>query len=340
MAKGPVVAVLSLGGTIAMTSTGTDGQGVRPRLDAAALLEAVPAVAAIAGIRARSLRSVPGASLGFDDLLDCLACARSEVEAGAAGVVVTQGTDTLEESAYLLDLLWDRPEPLVVTGAMRHPELPSPDGPGNLLASVVVASSAEARGRGVLAVLNDEIHAARHVRKTHSSALSAFVSPDTGPVGRVREGSAVFLGTLARPPALPAPAPQRWSSVALVEAVLDESGGLLRLIDEAYDAVVVSAFGAGHVSETMAGQIEKLASRIPVVFASRTGAGGTFQRTYGFPGSEQDLLIRGAIPAGFLDPRKARILLAVLLAGGADQVDIRAAFSRHGHPDGGPVSGR
>lgn len=334
MTEKPVVAVLSLGGTIAMTSTDNDGPGVRPRLDAAAFLDAVPAVTAIADIRAHSLRSLPGASLRFDDVLECLDVAKREVEAGAAGVVVTQGTDTLEESAYLLDLLWDRAQPLVVTGAMRHPELASADGPGNVLASVTVAASATARQRGVLTVFNDEIHAARYVRKTHSSALCAFTSPDTGAVGRVREGAAFFLHSPPRFPALPAPPPGQWPNVALVEAVLDESGGLLRLIDDAYDALVVGAFGVGHVSEGMADQIEKLASRIPVVFASRAGAGGTYERTYGFPGSEQDLVARGAIPAGLLDPRKARILLTVLLANGADQSAIRAAFSRYGHPDG------
>lgn len=338
MTEKPVVAVLSLGGTIAMTSANNDGPGVRPRLDAAALLDAVPAVATIADIRARSLRSIPGASLSFDDILECLDVAKREVDAGATGVVVTQGTDTLEESAYLLDLLWNRAEPLVVTGAMRHPELASADGPGNLLASVAVAASTTARQRGVLTVLNDEIHAARYVQKTHSSALCAFTSPDTGPVGWVREGVVHILSTLPRLPALPTPPPQQWPNVALVEAVLGETGGLLRLIDDAYDAVVIGAFGVGHVSEGMADEIEKLASRIPVVFASRTGSGGTYQRTYGFAGSERDLVARGAIPAGLLDPRKARILLTVLLANGADHSAIRTAFAHHGRLEGTVVA--
>lgn len=332
MPKLPTVVVLSLGGTIAMTSGDVDGQGgVRPALDAAALVAAVPDIAARADVRAHAVRSVPGASLSFDDLLGALAAARSEVDAGAAGIVVTQGTDTIEESAYFLDLVWDRPEPLVVTGAMRHPEQPGADGPANLLASVVVATSTAARERGVLVVLNDEIHAARQVRKTHSSALGAFTSPDTGPAGRVREGVADFFAPADRREPLPVPAGSRWPRVAVVETVLDEAGELLPLISEhTHDAVVISAFGVGHVSATMAERIGKLTASMPVTFASRTGAGGTFERTYGFPGSEADLLARGAIPAGRLDPRKARILLTLLLADGAPLDQIRAAFVVHG----------
>lgn len=333
MSKLPTVVVLSLGGTIAMSSGDSDRKGgVRPALDAAALVAAVPDVDTVADVRAQAVRSVPGASLRFDDLLGVLTNARSEVDAGAAGIVVTQGTDTIEESAYFLDLLWDRPEPLVVTGAMRHPEQPGADGPANLLAAVVVAASAPARERGVLVVLNDEIHAARHVRKAHSSALGAFTSPDTGPTGRVREGSADFFAPApAGRERLPVPTGRGWPRVALVEAVLDEAGGLLPLISEdTYDAVVISAFGVGHVSRAMAERIGKLTASMPVAFASRTGAGGTFARTYGFPGSEADLLARGAIPAGHLDPRKARILLTVLLAHGANLDEIRAAFDVHG----------
>ena len=332
MPKLPAVVVLSLGGTIAMTSgDASERGGVRPALDAAALVAAVPDIAARADVRAHAVRSVPGASLRFDDLLGVLAAAHSEVDAGAAGIVVTQGTDTIEESAYFLDLVWDRPEPLVVTGAMRHPGQAGADGPANLLASVVVATSAPARERGVLVVLNDEIHSARQVRKTHSSGLGAFASPDTGPAGRVREGSADFFAPADRRERLPVPAGARWPRVGVVEAVLDEAGELLPLISQdTHDAMVISAFGVGHVSETMAERIGKLTASMPVTFASRTGAGGTFERTYGFPGSEADLLARGAIPAGRLDPRKARILLTLLLADGAPLDEIRAAFLVHG----------
>ena len=198
----------------------TDKAGSRPALDAAALVAAVPDIAARADVRAHAVRSVPGASLRFDDLLDVLAAARSEVDAGAAGIVVTQGTDTIEESAYFLDLIWDRAEPLVVTGAMRHPEQAGADGPANLLASVVVATSAPARGRGVLVVLNDEIHAARQVRKTDSNALDAFTS---APFGR-SAASTKGPSSSRTGPAVDCPSPAHRRTRAAGGAAGDEPG--------------------------------------------------------------------------------------------------------------------
>lgn len=331
VAHPPLVSVLGLGGTIAMASPDSPADGVRPALDAGALVAAVPGLQEVARVRARSLQVVPGASLGFADVLGCLDAVRAEVDTEAVGVVVTQGTDTLEECAYLLDLLWDRDEPLVVTGAMRHPGQPGADGPANLLAATAVAAAGTARGRGVLVVMDDDVHPARYVIKRHSSSTGAFVSVDAGPIGRVLESTPVFLATVPRHPALPTPAPTANPRVALVEATLDDRGELLRLAGEAgYDGVVLGAFGVGHVATATAEIVSDLAGRIPVVFTSRTGAGGTARSTYGFVGSERDLLARGAIGAGFLDARKARILLWALLAGGAGDAEIRAAFAVRG----------
>ena len=343
MAHLPVVSVLGLGGTIAMASSGASGEasqdsstpGVQPVLEAGALVAALPRLREVARVRARSLRVVPSASLGFADVLGCLEAARVEAADTAAGVVVTQGTDTLEECAYLLDLLWDRDEPLVITGAMRHPEQPGADGPANLLAAVTVAVARSARGRGVLVVMDDDVHSARHVTKRHSSSTGAFVSVDTGPVGRVHEGTAVFLSALPRQAPLPQPVPGADPRVALLEATLGDDGELLRLVaQDGFDGVVVAAFGVGHVATATAELIGDLTGRVPVILASRTGAGGTSRSTYGFIGSERDLLARGMISAGFLDPRKARILLWALLGAGADDARIRATFAAHGgHPD-------
>ncbi|HVD29056.1 MAG TPA: asparaginase domain-containing protein, partial [Mycobacteriales bacterium] len=250
-----------------------------------------------------------------------------------------QGTDTIEETAYLLDLYWDRPEPLVVSGAMRAPSAAGADGPANLLAATVVAGSAAARDRGVLVVLNDDVHAAVRVRKTDTVAMHAFDSAPFGPVGRVHERRVSFAGGPARWPALPLPVAGRAPRVALLETHLGDCGDLLRLVaDDGYDGVVLAGFGAGHVSAALAEVVGEVVPRCPVVLASRTGGGPVLTGTYGFVGSEQDLLARGVLPAGWLDPRKARLLLWALLAAGADAEPVRATVTARGAAPGGPTA--
>ena len=333
----PRVAVGTLGGTITMTSPGKrpgtsphETVGVTPSAGATDLLAAVPGLRDVAEVSGHTLQRVPGASLRFQDLLECLVWAREAVDDGAAGAVLVQGTDTLEESAYLLDLFWDRPQPLVLTGAMRNPEQVSADGPGNLLAAVTTAASNAMRNAGVLVVMNDEVHAAVRVRKTDSTALHAFTSPTGGPIGRVVEGTVVPAGRVDRVPPLPTPSTLGETRVALVECTLDDGGDLLRLAADRYDGIVVAAFGAGHVSGQAAEVVSEAVSRVPVVVASRTGAGTTLSVTYGFTGSESDLLRRGAVLAGWLDPRKSRLLLWALLALGRGPEGVRAEFARRG----------
>ncbi|MCG8925336.1 asparaginase [Lentzea sp. CC55] len=302
------VAVASLGGTITMTGSGA----VSPTLGAGDLVRGLE-VGEIA-----TLATVPGASLTFTTLLEAFDWADEQVSGGAAGVVVVQGTDTLEETAYFFDCLWPHDEPVVVTGAMRNPGLPGADGPANLAAAVAVAAAPNSRGRGALLVLNDEVHAARWVRKTHSSLPNAFES-FPGPLGLVVEGSPRYFHPAHRLTALPRPldAP----AVPLIEATVDDDGSILDWLN--VGGTVVAATGVGHVSAGMAEAISR--ARFPVVVATRTGAGTTFRDTYGFVGSESDLIKRGAVMAGWLCPRKARVLLRLALGAMAPIEDVFAA---------------
>jgi L-asparaginase len=181
-------------------------------------------------------------------------------------------------------------------------------------------------------VMNDEIHAASRVRKVRSSGLNAFRSPSFGPLGYLEEAAAVYGNSIRRLAPLPAPTATRHPHVALIGTHLDDDGSLLDLLTASdCGGIVIAAFGVGHVSENLARAVSRaiMASK-PVVLASRTGSGTTFASTYGFIGSETDLLRRGAIPSGWLDARKARLLLACLLSASCGMENINSEFQRRG----------
>lgn len=306
--------------------TAGDSGGAVPKLSAEQLVAAVPGLADTrVRIDVLDFRRVPGASLTFGDIAALHDAIDKELPT-ADGIVVTQGTDTIEETAYLLDLLYGGPQPIVVTGAMRNPSLASADGPGNLLAAIHVAASPLARNQGCLVVLADEIHAARRVRKTHTTSGTTFRSTTGGPLGYVVEGHPRFLNRLGHRVVIPA-RPSDDVRVALVTIGLGDDGTVIEAIADRVDGLVVAAMGAGHVPARIVGQLEQLAGRMPVVLASRTGSGSVLAETYGFDGSERDLLNRGLISAGFVDSIKARILLHTLISGRATQAQLASAFA-------------
>ena len=321
----PNVSVLSLGGTISSLRSG--GPGVRPSLTGEALVGSVPELSAVADVSAASVRQVPGWALTLDDLFEVAAEAERRMDEGAAGVVVTQGTDSIEETAFAMDLLVDREAPVVVTGAMRNPTLPGADGPANLLAAVQVAASEAARGIGAVVVMNDEVHAARFVRKVHTQSPAAFRSAPAGPIGWISEGAVRIPVRPSGRRRVRTPGVAGGHDVAIVQVWPGDDGRLLRAAgDLGYDGLVVEGFGGGHVPPSVVNVLEDLAARMPVVISSRTGGGETLARTYDSPGSEMDLAERGLVPAGALDGPKARLLLALLLRSGAAREEIRAAF--------------
>jgi L-asparaginase len=322
------VLVLSLGGTIAMTRSPGEPGGVTPRLTGADLVAAVPGLDEGIELGVEDFRQIPGAWLTVDDIAELAERLHKAAASGTTGMVITQGTDTLEETAFLLDLLYREAAPVVLTGAMRNPSTPGADGPGNLLAAVRTAASPAARGLGALVVFSDEIHAARHVRKVHSTSTAAFSSPGAGPVGHVVEGSPRFHFSLQRRPAVTLPL-SRPARVEIVHASLGSDGTLLDGLGERVDGVVVAAFGAGHLPATWVEPLEALARHIPVVLTSRTGAGSVLSRTYAFKGSESDLLGLGLISGGVLDPYKARLLLLTQLRAASDRAAIETAFAAH-----------
>ena len=328
----PRIAVFSTGGTIA--SKRSEAGAASPDLTADDLVAAVPQLADVANIEAVSFRQVASSELTVSDVIELTERISDAVADGAAGTVITQGTNTIEETSFVLDLLWDRAEPIVVTGAMRHSGLPGADGPANLLASAVVAGSPLARNLGCVVVFNDEVHLSLFVRKTHTSNPATFRSPLTGPIGWIAENR---LRIALRPalrhriaiPAAPAVVPP----VGLVKVTLGDDGRVLTAIGSlGYEGLIVEATGGGHVPQAMVEPLAALAQQMPVVLASRTGAGEVLRGTYGFPGSETDLLKRGLIHGGILDGPKARLLLTLLLLAGAESDTILEAFTAIGIP--------
>ncbi len=324
------IGIYSLGGTIAMTSAGPGGSIV-PTLSAAELAAYLPKrLLEDLDVEGHSFRQLSGSSIGFVDLAALLGEMRQAAENGVAGFVVTMGTDSIEEAAFLLDLLWDAEQPVVVTGAMRGPSHISPDGAFNLAAAVATASHPDARGRGCLVVLNDEIHCARWVRKIHTTSGNAFSSGLAGTAGVLVEDAVRFLQPPLRQPVYPLPDLTAVRTALLVSVVGDDGSLYAKLDDGTFDGVVIAGFGAGHVPAAAVDAVDKLAKRIPVVLATRVDSGPTLRRTYGYPGSEVDLLGRGLICADLLDALKARLLLHVLLANAMSRDEIEAAFAAHG----------
>jgi L-asparaginase len=323
------ILLISLGGTITMTRSAAGG--ITPTLTADDLVRAVPGLDAVAEVETTSPLRKASPSLTPSDLLALSHQLRERFAQGIDGAVVIQGTDTIEETAFVLDCLVGGEQPVVVTGAMRGPEAPGADGPANIVAASIVAASVSARGRGTLAVLNDEIHAARFVQKAHTALPSAFRSPLGGTVGLVIEGEAVFHARTNRSPHLAGPFGDEDAPVALLRIGVGDDGRLLTALPSlGFQGAVVEAMGAGHVPGPLAELISDLSTHMPVVLASRVDTGRVFSRTYGFPGAEIDLLKRGAIRAGSLSGLKARLLLMLLLRSGVERgaiVDTFAAFA-------------
>lgn len=308
----PEVHLIGTGGTI---SGGPAGP-----LNAADLRAALPELDGIASVTTEDFARI-GSSRMHPDLQFRLANRIAGVFAdrpGLAGVVVTHGTDSLEETAFLLDLLLSPGRPVVFAAAQRPPRYPDTDGPRNLLDAIRVAGSPRMRGLGVLVALNGQVHAAREVEKTHSIALHAFASPDTGPVGAVDAGEILLFHTPRRRVHLPAAAVE--PRVELVRLTAGGGAAALRAAAAAgAPGIVVEVFGRGNapppVMEAVGAAREAGAV---VVFTTRTGSGRVV-----LSAAQRDL---GVISGEDLDGLKARLLLAAALGAGRPPEEIAAAF--------------
>jgi L-asparaginase len=308
-----MVTLLATGGTIAMNARGPD-----PALDATALLDGIPGLRA-GSVRARTISTLPSAHVSLEE---ALTTARAAVGAATEsdGVVVTHGTDTLEEAAFLTDVMYGGRAPIVFTGAIRLATAPGADGPANLHASLSVAAAPAARGLGALVCFGGEVHAARWARKIRTTSPLAFASPTVGPLGWIDEGRLTMAVRPLRHPPLDV---KRLD--ARVPMAIFGIGDRGEWLPEEVDGLVVAIPGAGHTHPELLERLDALASRIPVVAVSRPETGRILEKTYGYAGSEQDLHRSHLITAGPIGALAARILLLAALGADADPVAVFAS---------------
>lgn len=320
------VQILTTGGTIG-SRVDPDTGGAVPAVSAEELVALTPGLRDVAEIRAAEFGRLQSWNIGPQTMVEL---ARTVAEAlrddAVAGAVITHGTDTMEETAFALDLLVDSPKPVVLTGAMRNASDPGFEGPRNLLAAARVAAHAAARGRGTMVVMNDEIHAARFVTKTHTTAFHTFASPEGGTLGVIDAGIRFHFDL---PPAPKLSATRAEEDVHLVTMAAGADDRLLRALLAARVAgVIIQGSGAGNVSDAWHDPIAALvAASIPVVLVSRCLT-GSIVPAYGGPGGGKTLQTLGVIDGGWLSGPKARVALALALGAGAGGDALRTIFRR------------
>ena len=321
------VVVITTGGTIAST---TNDRGVKtaavPGRD---LLVGIPLPVGVdvSVVQVLSINSYAMTLADMDSVHDAVREALADSD--TCGVVVTHGTDTLEETAMLVDIFHEDPRPVVFTGAQRSADDPNSDGPDNLADAIAVAASSNARGCGVLVSFGGVLHAARGTRKIHNSALSAFFDVDNGPFGIVIDGCVRVHSKISPPldgPSQPvAIGDVRVDTIAIYPGV--DRVALDANVLAGARGIVLQATGYGNANPGIVAAVaEHVRNGITVVLSSRV-AGGPIRGVYGGGGGGADLIHAGAIPAGNLRPSQARILLAVLVATGADAEAIRNAMT-------------
>jgi L-asparaginase len=315
-----MIHLLFTGGTISMHRDAAAGGNV-PRHSGEALVGFSRGLDAISPYRIENWAMVPACHLGPDRLWALRERVRQVAESGEVrGLVVTHGTDTIEETAYLLDRTLDPKVPVAITGAMRTSSDEDWDGPGNLLAAATVAASAASAGRGVMVAFHGKVFAGQTVVKFHATDPDAFAAPYAAPIGRVEDGCVVYeagkRGSGEAGKTRPVGLRGLSARVALVPMVIGDDGRMLDLARVDHDGVVTVAFGSGNVPPGAVPAIGRwIDTKKPVVIATRCPT-GVVTPLYAFEGGGSRLAAMGAIPAGPRSPSQARMELMIALSAG------------------------
>lgn len=313
------------GGTISMRYDVELGAAV-PMFTGREIVDKIPGLERIADFDIDDFSMLPGPHVTPAKMLELANRVRDYLNHPEIdGVVITHGTDTLEETAFLLDLVLQNPKPVVLVGAMRTSSDLSWDGPANLAEAMRVATADDARDRGVMVTLSSSIHAGSEVTKTHTESVDTFQSPDFGPLGLVERDRVLFY---RRPVRRVHVVPERLDlPVALLKMYSGADDSMLRwCLDGGARGIVVEALGRGNVPPAVLPGIEAAIEQgVPVVVVSRCPSGRVLD-TYGYPGGGKDLRRLGVIFGGFLNGPKARLALMAALGAGWSLAEIRGLF--------------
>ena len=323
----PLVVVLATGGTIASQYDPAVG-ALRPALTGAEIVAAVPGLEQVARVVVEEIANV-GSKDMTPEIWRTLSSRANQLLADEAvtGVVVTHGTDTLEETAYFLDLTVTSRKPVVVVGSQRASSYFDSDGPRNMLNAVRVAVSAEAVGMGTLVVMNGQINAARDVTKTNTLDPETFRTLDFGALGVADMEAVRFYRAPTRRQTIPLREGDVLPRVEIVSQYAGADGRLIRLLleDGRMDGLVIAGVGLGHVSRPTQDAIQEVRSQgIPVVLSTRVYTG----RVVPLYASKLELLEMGCVEADNLSPQKARVLLMLAMTRTSDPEELRPFFNR------------
>jgi L-asparaginase len=299
---------------------------VNPVLDGKELMAAIPSLKDRAAVEVFSFRNVPSSYLTMDDLIQLNNFIGQLEDKGFSGVVITHGTDTMEETAYFIDITFRGDISVVLTGAQRNPSLISPDGPVNLSDAILTAADDRTHGMGVVIVFASEIIAAREATKFHRSRVDTFKSLEFGPLGVINNDRVIWY----RMPVMAA----KYAAVAadkrvdIINSYIGaDSSMIYSSMEKGAAGIVIEALGGGHVTPGMLDGIKKaLETGLPVVLTSRVPMGRLLTDTYGYEGGEKHLRNLGVILGEDLSAWKARIKLIVLLSAGLSPDKIKHEF--------------
>ena len=322
------IIIIFTGGTISMKKNENNNAAV-PAMSGEDILKHTPGIENIADIHFLDFGMMPGPHMTPEKMLELSKLISNKVEIeGYDGVIVTHGTDSLEETAYLVDLTYNSSKPVIFVGSMRNSSEPGWDGPPNLIDAVHAAISDEAKNRGVMVVMSGEVHSASQVTKTNTHTLDTFKSKDFGPIGFVDNNKVYFYYSYTKNQYISTK--EIDSNVELIKCGCGMDDRILRFcVDSGAHGIVIEGMGRGNIPPKMVSGVEyALEKNIPVVLVSRCLMGKVLD-DYGYEGAGRELTERGVILGDNLPGQKARIKLMVALGQTKDLSEIKEIFEKN-----------